>query len=169
MPEPRTFAVREAAPQALGYSGEVEQSRAMLVAELFDQNEVAGLVQAALDETVALVPLATGPSGPDTFTLLLRAPGLAEPLMLRAELAGEEMGGMFPLLLRPANERHVQRLKTFVRSTGNASARPPSSVPKRISAVAAVAVAVAPQAATAVQASQHAAPLQAEPLDHEAD
>lgn len=127
----------------------------MLVAELFDQNEVAGLVQAALDETVALVPLAAGPSSPGAFTLLLRAPGMAEPLMLRAELAGEEMGGMYPLLLlRPASERHVQRLQTFVRSTGYAAERSPSSVPKTISAV---------------RESQRPAEEPPKPVEHEAD
>jgi eukaryotic-like serine/threonine-protein kinase len=106
---------------------EVTGARTPIVAELFDEAEVADLVQAALEGDIAFVPL-SGRLGEAPEPIELVAPGLGRSVRLMAELAGEACGGMFPVLLRPMDASHGPPLRDFVadvrRRARSLSARP---------------------------------------------
>lgn len=84
------------------------------MAELFDRAEVADLVQAALDGSIAFVPLIKLADIEGPTPLELHAPGLSSPIVLLAEIAGEPAGDMFPVVLFPLAETHRAPLADFV-------------------------------------------------------
>jgi serine/threonine-protein kinase len=94
--------------------GLVEQPHAQLVAQLFNEIEVADLIEAALARRVALVPLSHGPRDRGEHELHLQAPGVAGSIVLIASLSGKPTDGIFPLLLRPVTEADVVELEAFL-------------------------------------------------------
>jgi serine/threonine-protein kinase len=84
----------------------------VVVCTLLDVQEMRGIAQAALEESVALVSLHVAPpEGP--FVLELHAPG-SRPVVLLAENAGEPTDGVVPLLLKPFDDEHYGELLAFV-------------------------------------------------------
>ena len=90
---------------------------------LLDIQEMRGIAQAALEETVTLVSLHVAPPS-GSFVLELHAPG-SRPVVLLAENAGEESDGVYPLLLRPFDDEHCGELLAFV--CEHASLLPPAT------------------------------------------
>ena len=83
-------------------------------ATLLDPEEAYGLVRAALDGSVVLVPLDRAPAELGKHVLQLRAPGLETPLLVVAEPVGEPTAGMFPLRLRPKDATHAAQLAALI-------------------------------------------------------
>lgn len=77
--------------------------------DLFDHAELVGLVQAALNGEVALVPVGEQDVRPRPNAFELRVPGL-RPVVLLGEPAGEASGGMVPVKLSPFDDAHAGQL-----------------------------------------------------------
>jgi serine/threonine-protein kinase len=98
-----------------------EELQEVVVCALLDVQEMRGIAQAALEESVALVSLHEVPPA-GSFVLELHAPG-SRPVVLLAEAAGEETDGVLPLLLKPFDDEHYGELLAFV--CGHVSMAPP--------------------------------------------
>jgi serine/threonine protein kinase len=86
----------------------------VLTVSLFDRAEIEGLVFAALDGSVALVPVSNVPDGAASVILELRSPDRPRSLMLAGELAGEPSEGMCPMFLKPVDSDNADELLDFL-------------------------------------------------------
>ncbi len=114
----------------------VDEIPLLLVARLLDLVEVQAVVDAALRGRVALVPLEDPPLSGEKHALVVHAPGLPEPIVLNAVLAGEPTGGLFPLTLSPTGDDQVAVLKKLL-GDRRTTRPPPRSTRARASKVAA--------------------------------
>ncbi len=94
----------------------------VVVCRLLDGEEMRGVAQAALEETVALVTLDEAPPRGE-FVLELHAPG-TRPVVLIATTAGEPMEPMFPVRVRPFDDEHSGQLLAFVCSVETETSQP---------------------------------------------
>lgn len=77
--------------------------------DLFDHAELVGLVQAALNTDVALVPIGEQVVRLRPHAFELRVPGLRSVVLL-GDPDGEASGGMLPVRLRPFDDAHAGQL-----------------------------------------------------------
>jgi serine/threonine-protein kinase len=94
----------------------------VLVCGLLDVQELRGIAQAALDESIALLSLTTAPPQGE-FVIELHTPG-SRPVLLQAQTAGELSDGMCPIRLRPFDDEHYGQLLAFVCATDNVTNQP---------------------------------------------
>jgi serine/threonine protein kinase len=94
---------------------EVPEAVSAITAELFDRAEVADLIEAALEGNIAFVPLSADP-GEARVPVDLVAPGMSQPITLLAQVAGENCGGMYPVLLTALDDRQERRLRSIALS-----------------------------------------------------
>ena len=94
----------------------------VIVCRLLDGQEMRGIAQSALEESVALVTLDETP--PDAeFVLELHAPN-TRPVVVLAVTAGEPMDDMFPVRLRPFDDEHYGQLLAFVCAADQGAGQP---------------------------------------------
>ena len=85
--------------------------------DLFDHAELVGLVQAALNGEVALVPVGEQAVRPRPNAFELRVPGM-RPVVLLGEPDGDASGGMLPVRLRAFDDAHAGQLLVLACSLG---------------------------------------------------
>lgn len=87
---------------------------AALVAWMPDRAEVGGVIEAALEGLVCVLPF-DGPLPEQGVALVeLRAPDLPYPVRLLGERAGVASGGRQPAILRPTDEVSAAKLRAFL-------------------------------------------------------
>jgi serine/threonine-protein kinase len=94
----------------------------VVVCRLLDGEEMRGVAQAALEETIALVTLDEAPPEGE-FVLELHAPG-TRPVVVIAVSAGEPMEPMYPVRVRPFDDEHAGQLLAFVCSAETQGTQP---------------------------------------------
>ncbi|MBI5534192.1 MAG: serine/threonine protein kinase [Deltaproteobacteria bacterium] len=99
-----------------------QDQQPVIVCRLLDVQEMRGIAEAALEESIALLSLNTPP--PDgEFVIELHAPG-SRPVLLSAQVSGEPSDGMCPIRLRPFDDEHYGQLLAFVCGTESAATQP---------------------------------------------
>ena len=94
----------------------------VVVCRLLDGEEMRGIAQAALEETIALVTL-DEPPPEEEFVLELHAPG-TRPVVIIAIAAGEPLEPMYPVRVRPFDDEHYGQLLAFVCSQESQASQP---------------------------------------------
>ncbi len=84
----------------------------VVVCRLIDLQELYGVVETALEESIALLMLPSAPAE-QQFVVELNAPG-SRPVLLLGEAAGEATEGMLPVRLMPFDDEHYGQLLAFV-------------------------------------------------------
>ena len=76
----------------------------LLVAHLLSRSELTAALEAALDGSLAFLPLEEAPSADGVHALEIDVPWWTRPIVVFAEPAGLPSGGLYPLALRPLSE-----------------------------------------------------------------
>lgn len=92
----------------------------VLVAHLVSRAELTAAIEAAIEGTLAFLPLEEGPSADGPHALELDLPWWDGPVVVLAEPAGEPSDGLFPLLLRPLGDHGADDLQALLASEEDA-------------------------------------------------
>ncbi len=105
----------------------------MVVLSLADRVVAVAYVRAALKQRVAIIELDEAPAPDRDLAIDVHAPGAPEPLRLAATLAGEALGRMYPMRVRPRDDFAEGALIAYLAAEGalSMSMRPsPASAPR---------------------------------------
>ncbi|MEP7123445.1 MAG: protein kinase, partial [Byssovorax sp.] len=86
----------------------------LLVAHLLNRAELTAALEAAIEGTLAFLPLEEPPSERGTHALEIDVPWWSTPVVVLAELAGKPSGGLFPLALRPLGDDGAADLEALL-------------------------------------------------------
>ena len=86
----------------------------LLVAHLLSRDELTAALEAAIEGSIAFLPLEEEPSADGTHALEIDVPWWNGPVVVLAELAGEPSGGLFPLALRPLGDDGADDLRALL-------------------------------------------------------
>jgi len=92
----------------------VDELLPLLVAHLLSRDELTAALEAAIEGSIAFLPLEEEPSADGTHALEIDVPWWNGPVVVLAELAGEPSGGLFPLALRPLGDDGADDLRALL-------------------------------------------------------
>lgn len=96
----------------------------LLVAHLLSRSELISALEAAIEGTLAFLPLEEGPSASGIHALEIDVPWWSGPVVVLAEPAGEPSEGLFPLALRPLGDEGADDLKALLAAESEAEPEP---------------------------------------------